>query len=182
MNRNRLRRVVLVTLWVTPAFVALGLVAAYSCASTQFHADGGFPPAELHIHVVDGQGQAIREAVLHVYRSGSRQATSEYPIYEAEPTSDEQGRLTCHQIHTGFQWGGRGCYLFWCIRTGPTAPQYDCEITAAGYRPLRFDIWRLFESPHHFYEDLPKSTFRVEGREVELPVYEHEFTLQAQTP
>ena len=92
--------------------------------------------------------------------------------------SDESGRITALRRHGGLEFGGHAWQLFWVISMGAEAPQYDCEITAEGYKPLCFQIWRLFESPHKFYEDFPKTKRTVEGEEIELPIYEHAFTLE----
>jgi hypothetical protein len=76
------------------------------------------------------------------------------------------------------QFGGFGWLLFWVIPMGAKAPQYDCEITAEGFKPLTFQVDRLFEMPHQSYENFPKSKRTIDGKEVELPVYEHSFTLE----
>jgi hypothetical protein len=47
-----------------------------------------------------------------------------------------------------------------------------------GFKPLKFPVWRLFESPHRYYEDFPKTKLEVNGKQVEVPIYEHTFTLE----
>jgi hypothetical protein len=68
--------------------------------------------------------------------------------------------------------------LFWVIPMGAQSPQYDCEIAAEGFKRLKFSVQRLFDSPHKFYEDFPKPKLKVGDKEIELPVYEHTFTVK----
>lgn len=95
-----------------------------------------------------------------------------------ELVSNDDGRVTALRKQGGLQFGGLAWRLFWVIPMGAKAPEYDCEITADGFKPLKFPVWRLFESPHQYYEEFPKTNLRVEGEEVELSIYEHTFTLE----
>ena len=76
------------------------------------------------------------------------------------------------------QFGGQGWELFWVIQIRDYGPRYDCEITAEGFKPLKFEVWRLFKSPYKSHEDFPRTKLKVDGEEVEVPIYEHTFTLE----
>jgi hypothetical protein len=120
---------------------------------------------------------------LQVYRGGTRQPAFEYPLDNHLPgqdlVSDGSGRITAVRKRGGLQFSGHAWQLFWLIPMGTTkAPDYDCEITAPGYKPCAFPVWRLFESPYHDYEEFPKTKLTADGEEIELPVYEHTFVLE----
>jgi hypothetical protein len=61
---------------------------------------------------------------------------------------------------------------------GNKRPEFDCKITAEGFKPLNFEVGKLFESPHTRYEDFPKTKLKVNDEEFELPIYDHNFTLE----
>jgi hypothetical protein len=132
--------------------VALLAVASYY--TTSHYWDGGFPAGEFRVYVHDQDGTPIEGATLRVYRGGTRDLAFKYPLdnhlADQELVSDENGRITAIRKRGGLQFGGHGWYLFWVIPMGAKAPEYDCEITATGFKPLKFGIWRLFESPHNF--------------------------------
>jgi hypothetical protein len=160
----------------------VGLLALASYLTTSIIWDGGFPDGEFRINVRDPEGKPVRGAVLRVYHGGTRDLASGYPLDNhvtgQELISADSGRITAIRKHGGLQFGGHAWDLFWVIPMGAKAPEYDCEITAEGFKPLKFPVWRLFESPHRYYEDFPKAKLEVEGKEVEVKIYEHTFTLE----
>jgi hypothetical protein len=166
----------------TSGVAVVGLLALASYLTTSIIWDGGFPSGEFRVNVRDPEGKPVRGAVLRVYRGGTRDLASGYPLDDQmtgeELVSDEGGRITAIRMHGGLQFGGRAWQLFWVIPMGAKAPQYDCEITAEGFKPLKFPVWRLFESPHMYYVDFPKTKMQVDGKEVELKIYEHIMTLE----
>ena len=168
---------------ITVAAVAVvGTLALASLLTTTITWDGGFPSGELRVNVRSMEGKPVRGATLRVYRGDTRKLASGYPIDNhvtgQELVSDDGGRITAIRKHGGLQFGGQAWLLFWVIRMGDKAPEYDCEITAEGFKPLKFAVWDLFESPHRYYENFPKTKLEVDGEEVELKIYEHAFTLE----
>jgi hypothetical protein len=168
----------------TGAFV-VGVVAILGVASyltTDYTWDSGFPSGEFRVNVRDQDGQPIKEASLRVYRGGTRELAFQYPLdnhlADQPLVSDENGRIVAIRRRGGLQFGGEAWLLFFVIPMGAKAPKYNCEITAAGFKPLIFRIERLFESPHTYYEDFPKTKAKLDGKEIELKIYEHTFTLE----
>jgi hypothetical protein len=160
----------------------VGLLALASFLTTSIIWDGGFPSGEFRLNLRDPEGKPVKGAVLCVYRGGTRDLAFEYPldnhVAAQELVSDESGRITAIRKRGGLQFGGHAWLLFWVIPMGAKAPEYDCEITAQGFKPVKFRVWKLFESPHKYYEDFPKTKVKVDGKEFELPIYEHAFTLE----
>lgn len=164
------------------AVAAVGLLALASYATTSIIWDGGFPSGEFRVNVRDPEGRPVRGAALRVYRGRTRDLASGYPLDNhttgQELVSDDSGRITAIRKHGGPQFGGHAWLLFWVIPMGAKAPEYDCEITAEGFKPLKFPVWRLFESPHRYYADFPKTELEVDGKVVEAPIYENTFSLE----
>lgn len=158
------------------------LLAFLSYVTTSIQWDGGFPSGEFRIDVVDPSGRPVQGAVLNVYRSGTRELAEGYPLDDhttgRELVSNETGRIVVLRRDGRLQFGGHAWRLFWLIRMGAQAPRFDCEITAEGFMPLSFPVNRLFDSPHRFYEDFPKTTIQEGGESIKIPVYEHTFTLE----
>ncbi len=144
--------------------------------------DGGFPAGEFRVNVRDPDGKPIKGASLRVYRGGTRNLAFNYPLDNHLDgqglVSDENGRITAVRLEGGLQFGGKVRYLFGVIpiKEGE-APKYDCEITAEGFQPLKVRINELFKSPHTFDKDFSKTESDADGKRIELPVYEHTFTL-----
>jgi hypothetical protein len=162
---------------------ALGVAALASYLTTERTWDGGFPSGEVRIRVIDANGNPVKGAVLRVYHGGTRDLAHKCPLDNHLPgqelVSDDTGQMTALRARGGLQFGGRCWYLLWVIPIGTCeGPLYDCEITADGFLAIKFPIWRLFQSPHRSYEDFPKTKLRVEGKEIEVKVYEHTFALE----
>ena len=167
---------------IAAAVIALvGLLALASYLTTSIIWDGGFPSGEFRVNVRDPNGKPVRGAVLRVYSGGTRDLAADYPLDNhvtgQELVSDDSGRITAIRSYGGLQFGGHAWSLFWVIPMGAKAPKYDCEITAEGFKPLKFSVWRLFDSPHRNYEEFPKTKLEVDGKEIELPIYANTFTI-----
>lgn len=160
--------------------IAVALAVA-SNMTTGMNWDGGFPAGVFQLSIKDGEGRPVRNAVLRVYRGGTTDSALRYPLedhlVDGDLVSDEDGRITTVRKNGGLQFGGYRWRLFWLIPIGAKAPQFDCEITANGFKPLKFDVWRLFESSYATYDDFPKTTVTVDGKGTELPIYEQSFKL-----
>jgi hypothetical protein len=159
----------------------VGFLVLASYETTSIEWVGGFPSAQFHVNVCDSEGKPIRGAVLRVYRSGTHDMASSYRLDDRltgqEPASDDTGRITAICKY-GLNFGGDSWRLLWIVPMGAQAPKLDCEIAAPGFRPLNFPLWRLYESPHVSYGDFPKARLTMDGKEVELPIYEHTLTLE----
>ena len=135
---------------VLASILLLAACAIASFLTTMLTWDGGFPSGEFRLNIRDSTGAPIQGATLHVYEKGTRNPAFEYPIDNYlsghDLTSDEQGQIVAVREYGGVGFGGFGFQLFWTIPIITPAPDYDCEITATGYKPIKFSIWRLFES------------------------------------
>lgn len=164
------------------AVVAVGRLALASYMTTSIIWDGGFPSGEFHVNVRDPEGKPVRGGILRVYRGGTRDLASGYPLDNhvagQELVSDDSGRIKAIRKDGGLQFGGHAWQLFWVIPMGAKAPKYDCEITAEGFKLLKFRLWRLFESRHRYHEEFLKTKLEVDGKQIEVPIYEHTFTLE----
>ncbi len=45
---------------------------------------------------------------------------------------------------------------------GARVPKYDCEIVAEGYKPYKFEIWQLYDSPHKSYAETPRTLIQFD--------------------
>ena len=165
----------------------LGLTAVASYLTTCMVWDGGFLSGEIRIDIRDPQGQPISGAVLHVYRARTRQLALKYPLANHDSAtglaSDAGGRIIAVQERDGLQFGGRCWHLFWIIPMGRCSrPYYDCELSAPGYHATKFEVWRLFDSPHAMYDEFPKTTRQINGEQQTLKVYEQKFVLTPVSP
>jgi hypothetical protein len=160
----------------------VGFLALASYLTTSMNWDGGFPSGEFRINFRDTAGRPVKGAILRVYHGGTRDLAFGYPLdnhlEDHDLVSDESGRITAIRTNGRLQFGGHAWALFWIIPIGAKGPEFDCQITADGYKPIDFRIRRLFESPYRSYEDFPKTKQKVHGEEVELKIYEHTFTLE----
>ncbi|MFW6157808.1 MAG: hypothetical protein ACOC8E_00450 [Planctomycetota bacterium] len=171
------RRVAIVAVVIVLLIAAAVAAGFASCATTTYDWIGGLPEAEVRLRVLGPDGQPLKGATLYIYDGRTGQAAWTDVVLNFGPglVSDEEGRITL--VTNPSRYGGRGWYLFWFIPMGDRGPDYQCEIRADGFESLRFDVWRLFDAPYTSYDDIPKTTRRLYGREIELPLYEHTFTL-----
>jgi hypothetical protein len=162
------------------AVVSLLVLASY--VTTSRYWVGGFPSGEFRVNVCDADGKPVPGANLHVYHGSTRELALKYPLDNHIATQDlvsnERGRITVIRCSEGVLFGGHAWELFWVIPIGGRAPQYDCEITADGFKALKFPVWLLFESPHFSYDDFPKTKVMIDGEEIVLQIYENTFTLE----
>jgi hypothetical protein len=168
---------------VRPALLAVSVLALLANASCIMKWDGAFPSAVVPVLVTDSSGQPVPRAQLQVYDHRTREKAFGYPIdnftEDSSLTTDDSGTLTAYHCSTGLEFGGTTWYLFGSIPIGARRPRYDCEIVAAGYKPVRFEVMELFQAPPGSYEDFPKTTIIIDGEPTELPVYgQRQFTLE----
>lgn len=154
------------------------LVCTLACASfrnTFIIWEGFFPAGEYHLNIRNQTGEPIPGAILHVYEEGTRTPAFEYPIdnylKDDDLISNAQGQIIALHKNRGLEFGGSEWKLFWIIPMGlGCCPQYDCEIIAQGYKPLKFSIKRLFEAGYNDHSPMRP----------ELKIYEAEFVLERQ--
>jgi hypothetical protein len=153
----------------------LPAMAVLSYLTTSVMWDGGFPPGEFRLTVLNEQNQPVPGAELRVYHGGTRDPAYGYPLVEfttARPLmGDESGQIVCHQLRDGLQFGGHAWKLLWLIPMGARSPQFDCEISAAGYRPRTFEVWELFRLAYQRASPPSMTTVPVHGQPVSLPVF-----------
>ncbi len=153
------------------AFLCLALG---SLLTTSISWDGGFPFVELQMSVVDVHGNALKNVKVSVTRHRGGKPANGYPIAEyvgAPLVTDAGGGITCHQTRSGLQFGGHAWFLFWCIPVGTKAPQYDVHFDHPEEGRMTVSIWHLFESDIKSYGSFPKTTFLLNGRSEEMPIY-----------
>jgi hypothetical protein len=164
--------------WLLAAAVVIVILAALAVVSYQeVQWEGGFPEGEIRLTVQDAGGRAIEGAVLKVYTRRDGKLAFRHPIENhvegEELASDRDGQIVALQTRGGIQFGGRRGEIFWVIHWGSRgAPQYDCVITAAGYRPLTLDFSSLLAASHRAHEYAP-ATSAAGGPGRKLPVYKH---------
>lgn len=161
------------------SFAFVIFVAFVSMYTYSIRWSGGFPFSQIRIHVVDQDGSPLEGVELTV--TPLRGTTKGYPIaeYMGEPLySDSEGLIVCHQTANGIQFGGSTSFLFWFIPVGAKAPRFDVHLRHADCASESFEIQRLFESEHQFYDDFPKTTIELDGVIEEIPIREHRIELQ----
>jgi hypothetical protein len=162
---------------IAAAVAAAGLLTLASWATTQEDWDGGFPAGVVRLEVRAADGRPVPGAAFRVYNQATGQPSPGYPFLDPAGPTDAGGRLTVVQPHSGLQFGGHRWRLFWAVRMGDTAPRYECEVAAAGFRPVRIDLFDLFGSARRT-EDQVKVHWPAREREVELVVYEAAIVLE----
>lgn len=165
---------------VAAVFGIVGLLALASYMAGGEIWDGGFPSGEFRIHIRDPDGRPISGAVLRVYYGGTRELACGNPLENhqtgVELVSDENGRITVVQTRTTTQFGGYKWRLFWIIPMGTKAPEYDCETTAAEFRPAKFPVWKIFESAFESPTAIQGSLRDQDGNL--MRIYERTITLE----
>ena len=148
--------------------------------------DGGFPAGVFRLTLRDSDGNSVNGAILRVYRGGTRELTYRRPfdnhIAEKDLISDENGQMTIVRSYDGTQFGGTVCHVFGVIHfsLGGGVPRYDCEITANGYKPYRFNAQRLFDSIEEHRDKLPETIIESEGQTLSLRLYDETLRLERQ--
>lgn len=145
MTKTSIRNISLLSI----ALVFLCCLGLVSILKTMGIAEGAFPSGEFELKIHDESGGLIEGAVLNIYEGGTRSPAFGYPIdnYSAQskPTTNDLGLLKAIHKDRGFEYGGPSFGLYWLIPIDSPVPQFDCEITAEGYKPTVFPIDQLFK-------------------------------------
>ena len=143
--------------------------------------DGAFPSGEYHLRILNQSGEPIDGAILNIYQGKSQ--AFEYPfdnyLSENGLVSNEMGEIVITHAPRGLEFGGSGWLLFWVIPINMGSPKFSCEITASGYKPLRFSVRQVFETSYN-NSNAPKKTVQINGNEVELRVFEQTVILKTE--
>jgi len=166
-------------LYLSGVVVLLG-VLSYVTTSAQWI--GGFPLGEFRIKVTSSDGKPIEGATLRIYSKKTSKLASYFPIDNhvtgEELTTNKDGETVALRVNGGIDFGGHSWRLFWIIPMGDRSPKFNCVLSAAGFRDLKFPLGRLFDSPHRYYEDFPKTTVEIDGELVEVKLYQQNFTMK----
>ncbi len=172
--------------WVAAVLLGLALVAGASYLTTGMRWDGGYPFGEVRVLVVDQDGRPVPGASLAVFESTSGNVAGDYPLYEnardGGMQSGNDGVIVCHQIREGLQFGGFSWRLFWCIRMGASAPEFDFRFSADGHETTTLTAREFFDFPGQSYATAARLRFTVGGAEREAPVWTLTVTLQRAQP
>ncbi len=135
--------------------------------------DCGYPPGMFRMTLRDSDGKPVEGAVFRIDRAGTRTPAYRTPlenhIAEQNLVSDATGQLAAYHTFNGIDFGGTVWHVFGAFHFGFHTPQFDCEITADGFKPYRFSVWRLFDAADDHFRDAPKATLKTGDRETELP-------------
>ena len=99
-------------------------------------------------------------------------------LFRSDLVSDKDGSIVTFHVSRGMEFGGLDWKLFWIFPMGRGAPEFDCEITAAGYKSHKFGFGRLYKTSSD-PKELPVSKVTVDGKTRALPIYDHTFALLA---
>ncbi len=162
--------------------LAIGALALASWATTVEDWHAGLPSGEVRLQIRGPDGRPVPQATLAVFDARTGRPATGYPFREPTPaTADGQGRLVLTQPLSGIQTNGTRWRLFWVVPMGDLhSPRFDCEVTAAGFRPARMDVMALFRTELPA-DDLPRVKRELGGWEVELRIRQVTVTLEPAT-
>jgi hypothetical protein len=161
--------------------VCLGVLAWLSYQTTHFYWDGGFPPAEFVVQLVDEEGDPIQNAWLEVESADTGEPSYEYPVYEftqgERPTTGPDGQMVFHQVEQGIQFGGEGWDLFWLFPMGSMdQPNFTVTFRAEGYQDYLINIWDLYNATGGPVEI---TEYDWMGILVEMQVFETQYVMRS---
>ncbi|HYV35134.1 MAG TPA: hypothetical protein VE988_05485 [Gemmataceae bacterium] len=167
--------------------VASGLLACASFITTDRMCCGAFPTGEFRVNIRDSEGAPVKGARCLVFYKGTDEASFGCPIDNfvagEDLLSDDKGQIRLRHICQGIEFGGEQWDLFWLIPMGWKVPDFDCEITAPGYKPYKLPVSRLFAQAYNYDQRGEQaSTFVSDGNggQRELYVFEQTVVLQKQ--
>ena len=144
--------------------------------------DGMFPAGEYHLKVQNENGIPISGAILNAFEDGTENLAFEYPLdnysTEGDLISDEQGAIVVLHKPRGFEFGGSCWNLFWVYPICSDSPKFDFQISADGYKTIKFTTDELF-APAYDDRSNGKTTVTLEnGENLQISVYELTFILK----
>jgi hypothetical protein len=171
--------------WVIVLIIIfLMILAIVSYDRTGVIWNGSYPPAEFNLTIQNISGQPIEGATINIFRRGTRTPTFEYPIDNYlemnSLVSDNQGLILIIHKPRGVEFGGFDWKLFWMIPISSGTPDFDYEISAIGYKPIRSSITQIFRVTYSYDGNATNKTIQVYGREIEIRIFEQKITLKKQ--
>lgn len=144
--------------------------------------DGAFPPGEYHLKIENELGDPIEGASLSIFDGGTKNFAFEYPIDNflsaGNLISNEQGIIIALHRPRGFEFGGSCLYILWIIPMCSGSPEFNGQISAEGYRTIKFSLQELFDLAYN-ESSIGTSFVLLENGEIaEMPIYEKTFTLK----
>ncbi len=184
LNKGARQKRIFVTVLLA-SFVIVLVLSVASYVSTQVMWDGMFPSGEYHLLVQDQAGNPVEGAFLNIYAGKSAKHAFEYPfdnyLSENSLASNAKGEIVVTHLPRGFEFGGSGWHLFWVIPVNIGAPEFTCQISADGYKTLKFPDEQIFDEAYNAYkndENVPEKKVQINGREFTLAIYEQSVTLK----
>jgi hypothetical protein len=160
------------------AIVAFLALASYLTTTTSWSTD--FASGEFRLNIQEANGKPIKGAYLRIYHAGSDRLAFGFPLDNhvegRDLVSDENGQVTAFRADSAHR-AGKAWTLFWVLPIGGEAPDYECEIGSGSHVPYRFAFDLLFKTPMTALSDLPRTRLNVDGRQVDVPVFERSFSL-----
>jgi len=147
--------------------------------------DGAFPSGEFHLQIQNQAGAPIEGAKLNIYQGVTQKYSFKYPFdnYQSENSliSNKAGEIILTHMPRGLEFGGSGWLLFWVIPINMSSPKFDCEITANGYKTVKFSTQQIFETAYNAYknnENVPEKIVKINEDEFTLAIYQQSIVLK----
>jgi hypothetical protein len=165
--------------------ILLGILISASYVTTAAYGDDFLPPAEYLLHIEDEAGQPINGAILHTYIGDAETRVDRYPlegyvIDYASNQSNADGVIIIDHLPKHMEMDSEAWALLWVFPIFKENKDYTGEITANGYKPLRFPLDQLIEVVVRNPFNRQTAKFTMNGDELKLPIYELRLTLQKQ--
>ncbi len=144
--------------------------------------DGFFPSGEYHIKITNQANEPVEGAILNVFEGGTQKPAFEYPIdnyvSDNDLKSNELGLIIALHRPRGFEFGGT-CWAFLVfIQKCTDGPRYDFEITADGYKTVKYSEAILYIPVYSNMDNATTSVILDNGQEAELPIFEINIVLK----
>ena len=173
------------TVWLVASLLLVSLLACLGLVSFMTSMgiwDGLYPAGEYRLKIQDENGTPINGATLNVLEGRTKNVAFEYPIdnyfSEGDLVSDEQGVIVALHKPRGFEFGGTCWNLFWIFPVCSDGPEFDFQISAAGYKSIKFSTDDLFEPAYNGRSSGNTKVELANGESLRIPVYELMFTLE----
>lgn len=179
------RCIVLATILI--GLILLGVLTIASYVTTATFGDDFLPSAEYLLRIENEAGKPIDGAILHTYVGDTETLVDSYPLQAYSSTgndlkSNADGVIKIDHAPKGMKMDSDGWALFWVFPIIHGNKNYTGEITANGYKLLRFPLDQLIEVVvrNPFNTHTQTTGIIIADYELKLPIYELRLTLQKQ--